>query len=43
MFHHVSELRINARVANPDERFAKLVQKQFGRHNGVVKAVGPFE
>src|ERR1700712_1251340 len=38
MFHHVKELQFNARVSQPDVRFAKLLLEQFGGGNGELKA-----
>jgi Mn-containing catalase len=38
MFQHVKELQFNARVSNPDPRFAKLLLEQFGGGNGELKA-----
>ncbi|HET8860056.1 manganese catalase family protein [Marivirga sp.] len=38
MFHHVKELQFNARVSQPDVRFAKLLLEQFGGPNGELKA-----
>jgi len=38
MFHHVKELQFNARVSEPDPRFAKLLLEQFGGGNGELKA-----
>ncbi|HOL70851.1 MAG TPA: manganese catalase family protein [Bryobacteraceae bacterium] len=38
MFHHVKELQFNARVSNPDPRFARLLLEQFGGANGELKA-----
>src|SRR5512145_1994720 len=38
MFHHVKELQFNARVSNPDPRFATLLLDQFGGPNGELKA-----
>lgn len=38
MFHHVKELQFNARVSNPDPRFARLLLEQFGGPNGELKA-----
>jgi Mn-containing catalase len=38
MFYHVKELQFNARVSNPDVRFAKLLLEQFGGGNGELKA-----
>ncbi|WP_291789254.1 manganese catalase family protein [Cecembia sp.] len=38
MFHHVKELQFNARVSEPDVRFAKLLLEQFGGPNGELKA-----
>lgn len=38
MFHHVKELQFNARVSQPDPRFAKLLLQQFGGGNGELKA-----
>lgn len=38
MFHHVKELQFDARVSNPDPRFAALLLEQFGGGNGELKA-----
>jgi len=38
MFHHVKELQFNARVSEPDPRFAALLLEQFGGGNGELKA-----
>jgi Mn-containing catalase len=38
MFHHIKELQFNARVSEPDPRFAKLLLEQFGGPNGELKA-----
>jgi len=38
VFHHVKELQFNARVSEPDPRFAKLLLEQFGGPNGELKA-----
>lgn len=38
MFHHVKELQFNARVSQPDPRFARLLLEQFGGGNGELKA-----
>src|SRR3954462_1584824 len=38
MFHHVKELQFNARVSQPDVRFARLLLEQFGGGNGELKA-----
>lgn len=38
MFHHVKELQFNARVSEPDPRFATLLLEQFGGSNGELKA-----
>lgn len=38
MFHHVKELQFNARVSEPDPRFAGLLLEQFGGGNGELKA-----
>jgi Mn-containing catalase len=38
MFYHVKELQFNARVSQPDVRFAKLLLEQFGGGNGELKA-----
>src|SRR5579872_2518214 len=38
MFHHVKELQFDARVSNPDPRFARLLLEQFGGGNGELKA-----
>lgn len=38
MFHHVKELQFNARISEPDPRFAKLLLEQFGGGNGELKA-----
>lgn len=38
MFHHVKELQFNARVSEPDPKFATLLLEQFGGGNGELKA-----
>lgn len=38
MFYHVKELQFNAKVSQPDARFAKLLLEQFGGGNGELKA-----
>lgn len=38
MFYHVKELQFNARVSQPDPRFARLLLEQFGGGNGELKA-----
>lgn len=38
MFYHVKELQYNARVSEPDPRFARLLLEQFGGSNGELKA-----
>lgn len=38
MFYHVKELQFNARVSQPDVRFARLLLEQFGGGNGELKA-----
>lgn len=38
MFHHIKELQFNARVSEPDPRFASLLLEQFGGANGELKA-----
>ena len=38
MFHHVKELQFNARVSEPDPRFASMLLDQFGGANGELKA-----
>lgn len=38
MFYHVKELQFNARVSEPDPRFARLLLEQFGGSNGELKA-----
>lgn len=38
MFHHVKELQFNARVSQPDPRFANMLLEQFGGPNGELKA-----
>lgn len=38
MFYHVKELQYNAKVSQPDVRFAKLLLEQFGGGNGELKA-----
>lgn len=38
MFYHIKDLQFNARVMNPDARFASLLQEQFGGGNGELKA-----
>lgn len=38
MFHHVKELQFNARVSQPDPKFAGLLLEQFGGANGELKA-----
>jgi Mn-containing catalase len=38
MFYHVKELQFNARVSQPDPRFASILMEQFGGGNGELKA-----
>lgn len=38
MFYHVKDLQFNARVSEPDPRFARLLLEQFGGPNGELKA-----
>ncbi|WP_432714342.1 manganese catalase family protein, partial [Pedobacter sp.] len=38
MFYHAKELQFNARVSQPDPRFARLLLEQFGGVNGELKA-----
>ncbi len=38
MFHYVKELQYDARVSEPDPRFASLLLEQFGGGNGELKA-----
>jgi Mn-containing catalase len=38
MFHHEKKLQYNARVSEPDPRFARLLLEQFGGGNGELKA-----
>ena len=38
MFQHVKELQFNARVSEPDPRFASMLLEQFGGPNGELKA-----
>ena len=38
MFYHVKELQFNARVSEPDPRFARLLLEQFGGANGELAA-----
>src|SRR5579885_3656288 len=38
MFHHIKELQFDARVTEPDPRFATLLLEQFGGANGELKA-----
>jgi len=38
MFYHAKELQFNARVSEPDPRFASLLLEQFGGPNGELKA-----
>ncbi|UEM21372.1 manganese catalase family protein [Skermanella mucosa] len=38
MFRHAKELQFNARVSEPDPRFAALLLEQFGGGNGELKA-----
>ena len=38
MFHHVKELQFNARVSEPDPKFANMLLEQFGGANGELKA-----
>jgi len=38
MFHHVKELQFNARVSQPDPKFAALLLEQFGGANGELTA-----
>ena len=38
MFYHVKDLQFNAKVSNPDPRFASLLLEQFGGANGELAA-----
>src|SRR5574338_644118 len=38
MFYHIKELQFDARVSEPDPRFARLLLEQFGGGNGELKA-----
>lgn len=38
MFYHSKDLQFNARVSQPDPRFARLLLEQFGGSNGELKA-----
>lgn len=38
MFHHIKELQFDARVSQPDPRFAGMLLEQFGGGNGELKA-----
>lgn len=38
MFYHSKDLQFNARVSQPDPRFARLLLEQFGGANGELKA-----
>ena len=38
MFYHVKDLQFNARVSQPDVKFARLLLEQFGGGNGELKA-----
>jgi Mn-containing catalase len=38
MFYHVKDLQFNARVSEPDVKFARLLLEQFGGGNGELKA-----
>lgn len=38
MFHHVKELQFNARVSEPDPKFAGILLEQFGGANGELSA-----
>ena len=38
MFSEIKELQLNARVSKTDVRFVKLLNEQFGRPNGELKA-----
>jgi Mn-containing catalase len=38
VFHHVKALQFDARVSEPDPRFARLLLEQFGGGNGELKA-----
>lgn len=38
MFYHIKDLQFNARVTNPDVKFARLLLEQFGGGNGELKA-----
>ena len=38
MFIHIKQLQFNARVSEPDPRFARLLLEQFGGGNGELKA-----
>jgi hypothetical protein len=38
MFHHIKDLQFDARVSEPDPRFARLLLEQFGGANGELTA-----
>ncbi|MFB6372929.1 MAG: manganese catalase family protein, partial [Bradymonadaceae bacterium] len=38
MFHHIKDLQYDARVSEPDPRFASMLLEQFGGGNGELKA-----
>lgn len=38
MFYHVKELQFNARVSEPDPRFARVLLEAFGGANGELKS-----
>jgi hypothetical protein len=39
VFHHAKELQFNARVSQPDPRFAALLLEQFGGGNGELSVL----
>ena len=38
MFYHVKDLQFNARVSQPDPRFARVMLEAFGGANGELKS-----
>ena len=38
MFYHVKDLQFNARVSQPDPRFARVLLEAFGGANGELKS-----
>ena len=41
MFYHVKDLQFNARVSQPDPRFARVMLEAFGGANGELKSALP--